>query len=136
MNTYLKIEWWNDCDFGDMLWQTGRHDWVYIDSDLLAPEYVVEQEGGEDMHGVYTAEVQRWVKVIKCVFVAPEYLLDALHVMAVCDHVLLYDKMGQVYNVDAADIGVKWNDNGCLAVVTLSFEVDSVVKTTVCINMA
>ena len=37
MNKYLKFEYWNTCDLGNIYYQGGQHFWFYLDGDVLEP---------------------------------------------------------------------------------------------------
>ena len=45
MNKYLKFEYWNTCDLGNIYYQGGQHFWFYLDADILEPFHEETEDG-------------------------------------------------------------------------------------------
>ena len=60
----IKIEYWNTCDFADILYQTNWKQRLYIDTEISRPEYPIEIETNKDGEGNDIPEFQRWQKGI------------------------------------------------------------------------
>lgn len=134
MNTYIKLEWWNECDLAETLYSEGLHNVLYIDGDAARAEYLVEEEGTESITGVFTPDLQSWTKRVQIDFPAAEFLIDALHHAALCDTVYYYDKFGGVFQVYNLSVQHEFLEGDCLAIVTVSFDIAGIIKT-VCANM-
>lgn len=74
----MKIEFWNDCDALDILYQQGFRQAVYINTVLSNPSY-----------NIFQGEFDKWKKVYGFDLIAPEYLVDALMTLPMHDNVLI-----------------------------------------------
>lgn len=128
---YLKLEWWDQKDLifekGRLVYEGGFMNKLFIDSQLGKPEYPFTEEG-EERDGYFFVEKQISEKRYKFTFLAPEYLLDALRLVRLSDHVFVTDMFGTRYKVDTILFTPKWQTQGNLASVEVEFETDTVVK--------
>lgn len=128
----LKIVWWND----EPLYYTGGHieydgsykNILYLCSELAKPEYNFEEEG-ETRDGVFFPEKQISEKKYKFSFIAPEYMCDAMRLIRMSDHVIIYNDNEQ-YNADSFLITPSWQDQGDIAGVDAEFTTQTIVKKT------
>ena len=127
----LLLEWADieDLDYegGTFKYADGFKNKLYIDSQLGKPEYKFEEEG-EDRDGFFFPEKRISEKVYKFTFLAPEYLLDALRIVRLSDHVFITDMYGKKYRCDTILMTPKWEAQGNLASVQVEFETGTVVK--------
>lgn len=100
---------------------------LYICTELGKPEYQFEEEG-ETRDGYFFPEKQISEKRYKCIFLAPEYLIDAMRFIRMSDFVKIKDQYGRIYNCDTFLITPKWQTQGDLASVEIEFETNTVVK--------
>lgn len=132
ISSYLKIEWYND---DDLVFDGGRfvfnnpqfHNFLYFATEVGKPEYTFEEEG-ESRDGFFFPEKQLSEKRYKCTILAPEYLCDVMRLIRMCDHVMVTDKYGRIYDCDQFLITPEWQEQGDLASVEIEFETDTVVK--------
>jgi len=91
---YTLIEWTNTCDLSDVIYQEidgcSFKNRMYIDSELLKPEYPFKEEGEEDGNYKINILFQKWEKkqsllVAKC----PEFIVDALTAMRLHDTITI-----------------------------------------------
>ena len=134
MNTFIKLEWWNDCDLHGTLYSEGLKNWLYVDGDAGRAAYAVDEQGVESDTGEFTPELQRWTKRVSIEFPAPEFMIDALHYATLCDNVYYYDKFGGVFRCEFPAVNFEWIEGECIAVVEFSFQIATVLKTT-CQNL-
>lgn len=132
MSPYLKIEWYNDenlvFDGGQFVFNNPRfHNFLYFATEVGKPEYTFEEEG-ESRDGFFFPEKQLSEKRYKCTILAPEYLCDVMRLIRMCDHVMVTDKYGRIYDCDTFLITPDWQEQGDLASVEIEFETDTVVK--------
>lgn len=130
LDNYLKIEYW-DAESIEVPW--GLIDYsipfkwiVYLPTQLGRPDYEFEEQVTK-RDGYQFIEKQISEKTFKFNFVAPEYLLDALRIIRMCDYIQITNK-GDVYTVDQFLITPKWQDGGYLAAVEAEFQCDTVIK--------
>jgi hypothetical protein len=131
VDEYLKIEWWDEenliFDEGAIVYKNPSFkNRIYLCSQLARPDYNFEEEG-EDRDGYFFPAKQISEKVYKFNFVAPEYLLDAMRLIRMADHVEITNK-GEKYTADSFLITPSWEDQGDLAGVDAEFETSTVVK--------
>ena len=127
---YLKIQWW---DAENLYFESGHIDYtppfrntLYLKTELGKPEYPFEEQGS-NRDGFFFPEKQISEKTYKFVFLAPEYLLDAIRVARMSDAIRI-TSMGQVYNCDTFLITPTWETQGDLASVEAEFECATIVK--------
>jgi hypothetical protein len=102
---------------------------------LQRPEWIIEEEGTEDGEGNFLATFQRLVKRYKFIFYAPEYILDALMLVPMCDTVTVVSENGETQEEtltvedNTFKVTPEWTDTKGFAKVTCEFDVDAVIKT-------
>jgi len=130
VTNYLKIEYYNRDGIywvgGHIEYYTGYKNVVYLDTQLGMPEYTFNEEA-EERDGHTFVENQISEKKFKFVFIAPEYLLDAMRLIRLNDYITITCK-GISYTVETFLITPKWLEGGYLASVEAEFECDTVVK--------
>ena len=135
VNDYLKIEWY---DAQDLVMPNSRivykingsvqyKNVVYLNTQLGMPDYDFEEEG-ETRDGLYFPEKMISVKTHKFVFLAPEYLLDAMRFIRMSDTVKITDWTGTAYTCDTFLMTPKWQAPGMLAAVDAEFKTNLVAK--------
>lgn len=131
MSKYMKIEWF---DIEDLQFDNGAivyknpffKNVVYLPTELGKPEYPFKEDG-EDRDGYFFPEKQISEKTYKFVFLAPEYLCDAMRIIRMSDYVNVYFD-GRTYNCDTFLITPKWQTQGDIASVETEFECGTVIK--------
>jgi len=128
---YLRLSWWDDTDVilgnGRIRYENGFKNILYISAQLGKPSYPFVEEG-EDRDGLFFAAKQISEKKYSFTFLAPEYILDALRLVRMSDHVLITDMYGTEYKVDTILLTPKWQTQGDLASVEVEFETNTVIK--------
>lgn len=127
---YMKISYW---DKESLQFSNGLIDFtnafkftMYLPTQVGQPEYTFEEQL-EERDGYQFIEKQISEKTYRFVFVAPEYLLDAMRIIRMMDYVQITSR-GEVYEVDRFLITPEWQDGGYLASVTAEFQCDTVIK--------
>ena len=131
IDRYLKISWWDEEDLtfdsGKIIYENPSfRNILYLDTDIGKPEYKFEEDGKE-RDGYFFAEKQLSEKVYKFVFIAPEYVCDAIRFIRLSDNIVI-SKSHDTYNVDSFLAEVNWQDQGDLANVDVEFRTGTVVK--------
>lgn len=131
VDEYLKIEWWDEenliFDECAIVYKNPSFkNRVYLCTQLARPDYNFEEDG-EDRDGYFFPAKQISEKVYRFNFIAPEYLLDAMRLIRMSDHVVITCK-GETYTADSFLLSPTWEDQGDLAGVDAEFETATVVK--------
>ena len=98
---------------------------IYMNTQIGKPEYDFEEEATDRM-GYTFIESQVSKKIYKFVFLAPEYLCDALRIVRLCENKKITSKL-QVYDLTTFSMEPEWEDQGDLAAVECEFETDTVI---------
>lgn len=129
VDDYLLLEYSNSYNF-EM--KNGMVDFsdnfkfkCYLDTQIGRPEYNFEEEATERM-GYSFIESQVSKKIYKFIFIAPEYLCDALRIVRLCDIKQITSKE-QIYDLTTFTMEPDWEDQGDLASVECEFETDTVI---------
>lgn len=97
----------------------------YLKTQIGKPEYSFEEEATERM-GYTFIESQVSKKIYKFVFLAPEYLCDALRIVRMCNTKRIISRL-QTYDLIAFSMEPEWEEQGDLASVECEFETDTVI---------
>lgn len=101
---------------------------LYLHTQLGKPDYPFEEDVTK-RDGYTFIEKQVSEKKYKFTFLAPEYLIDAMRIIAMHNTILITNVDGTEYEVDHFLITPKWDTVGDLASVDVEFECDTIVKT-------
>lgn len=134
LSGFTKIEWYDATN----LYYTGGHvqyefgllgyyrNYIYVCAPLGKPDYEFDEEG-ENRDGYFFPEKQLSEKTYRCIFLAPEYLCDALRIVRLSDYkTVIYE--GITYNCDTFQITPKWQTQGDLASVETEFQTNTIIK--------
>jgi len=139
MNKYLKFEYWNTCDLGNIYYQGGQHFWFYLDGDVLEPFHEETEDGQENGDGTFIPTYRKGVKRYRIrTSLVPDYLIDAMQRMKLHDNIELTFKTGEIEQIYNVEIEAEWVFEKYLwqAIVTLTFDMDEkVVVSGCCDNM-
>jgi len=131
---FLKIEFWDEESL-DLGANKGRVNYtenfryrVYLKTQLGRPAYPIEEQV-EKRDGHTFVEKQVSEKTFKFTFLAPEFLLDAMRLIRLSDHVEVTSK-GDTYEPETFLITPTWKDGGFIASVSAEFQTDTVIKKT------
>lgn len=97
----------------------------YLDAKIGKPEYSFEEEATERM-GYTFIESQVSKKIYKFIFIAPEYLCDALRIVRLCESKQITCEL-QTYDLTTFSMDPKWEEQGDLASVECEFETDNII---------
>lgn len=139
MATYIKLEWKNTCDLGNIYYQSNYWNKIYLDASIGRPDYLYEIEEESNDDAVKIANYQKLEKAYKIEVYVPEYVVDALQAMQLHDTIRLSLTDGSYSSsIRNVKVNASWEDisNHCLALVEITFQQDDqVVKTSCCNNL-
>jgi len=127
--TFLKISWWNDHDLGDVVYQSGFRNVIYLDIEVDEPAYQTTIESDLNGDNVEVTKFRKWVKMYHFKTWMTEDLVDAFSFMQIHDNVEVTLQTGQLIEAAKHSLRaeVKWETIGCLAEVNVTFNEDYVV---------
>lgn len=98
---------------------------VYINALIGKPQYNFE-ETETNRNGYSFLERAVSKKTYQFTFMAPEYLCDALRLIKLCSEVTIKHK-GKTYEPITFDMNARWEEQGDLASVNVSFDTDNIL---------
>lgn len=131
MSRYLKIEWRNSTDLGEVYYNGGFTGKMLLDVEVERPEYPVEIESDLNGDNQEIPKFRKWSKEYKFKVWGTEDLVDAFTFMQIHDTINITLQTGQQIVVDKMTVEIDWENIGCLAEMTVSF-IESYVVATGC----
>lgn len=129
VDDYLLLEYYNSYNFelknGIVDFSDNFKFKCYLNTQVGKPEYDFEEEATDRM-GYTFIESQVSKKIYKFVFLAPEYLCDALRIVRLCENKCIVSKL-QTYDLITFSMEPNWEEQGDLASVECEFETDTVI---------
>lgn len=130
VDDYLLLEYYNSYDFelknGIIDFSDNFKFRCYLPSQIGKPEYNFEEEATERMgHTFIESQVSK--KTYKFIFLAPEYLCDALRIVRLCGNKQIVSR-NQTYDLTAFNMKPEWEEQGDLASIECEFETDTVIS--------
>lgn len=135
MNKYLKFEYWNTCDLGNIYYQGGQHFIFYLDADVGEPIHEEVEEGQENGDGDFIPTYRRQMKRYRIrTGLIPDYLIDAIQRMKLHDNIELTFKSGEIEQIYNVDCEVEWQFEkyAWQGTVTLTFDMDESITVGAC----
>ena len=135
MNKYLKFEYWNTCDLGNIYYQGGQTFRFFLDADVGEPFYEEVEDGQENGDGDFVPTFRRQIKKYTIrTGLLPEHLIDAMKRMELHDHVELTFKTGEVEQIYNVSIENEWQfeKRSDQTTAVISFDIDEKVTTGAC----
>jgi hypothetical protein len=134
-NPYHILEWKHLHDLGDIIYQTGYINRLFLNIELGEPEYEIEEEVLKDINGNEVETLVRTRKVYKTVIPElPEYIVDSLSLTlqgASEITITLPENVGTISNIKQARVESTWVNDGCAANVQITFKLEeSIIKKT------
>ena len=135
MNKYLKFEYWNTCDLGNIYYMGGQHFWFYLDGDVMEPFHEETEDGQENGDGDFIPTFRRGMKRYRIrTGLVPDYMVDAIQRMKLHDHIELTFKTGEIEQIYNVDVEMEWVfEKMChQATVVLTFDMDEKIVIGAC----
>lgn len=135
MNKYLKFEYWNECDLGNIYYQGGQKFMFYLDADVGEPLHEDIEEGQENGDGDFIPTYRRQMKRYRIrTGLIPDFLIDAMQRMKLHDNIELTFKTGEVEQIYNVDIEPEWQFEkyAWQGTVTMTFDMDESITVGAC----
>lgn len=135
---FTRLEWNNDgCDLGEILYQTGFTNVVFLTSTIAKEDPQIEEEGFTDGLNNFYPSIQKYIDNLSLEDMLPFYLADALVLMSMHKKVLI--TLPQfIYSSEIRNIktNISQQDGGHAYLVTVKFQQETqYVNTSCCNNM-
>jgi hypothetical protein len=89
---YTKLTWWHKCDIGNLLYQTGYVNMLYIDSNLIKLDPEILEEGKEDGEKNFIPSFIKLTDNIEFSDIFPDHIINALEAVSLHDYVFITTK--------------------------------------------
>lgn len=121
LKKYTKLEWWHSCDIGPLLYQTGYHNILYFDTELIKDEPQILEESEEDGNKDLIVKFIKYIDNIRFDDFVPEYIVNALLPVRLHKNVAITTK-DNLYTGTAKGMIVKHTWYRCYAKVDITFQ--------------
>ena len=134
LTSELTLEWWNDCDICNILYQTGFQNKIYLNTDVFAPEYKFYEDAEEDDERNIIAYNQIAHKYYKFEIVGSEALCDAFSIIRMHDNIKLTFLNGSQYDLldFTPDFDAIKDCYGTMQKIECTFRIGSCIKSACC----
>lgn len=92
LRKYTKLTWWSPCDIGNLLYQTGYINTLYLEAEPIKsdPEYL--EEGSEDGEKNFIPKFVKLTDIVTMQDFMPEHVVDALSAVIIHPYVYVTTK--------------------------------------------
>lgn len=135
---YLKLDFYHTCNLGDINYEDGFRQTLFLDAEPMEDEYPYVERGIENGLGVFIPSFQRQdkMRIVRTKLVT-SFLVDVLHRLKMHHYVTLTDLVGDVWDVKQIDTEHEWfGEDKYYALATMTMDLDEAVVTTACCKKA
>ena len=106
---YIAITFKHSCNLGDIVYDTGFEQVLYLQSEPMESAFPYVEKGAENGYGLFVPTYQRQDKtyIIRTLLIA-DYIVDVLHRLKLHDTISLTDLVGDVHEIDEIDTEHTW----------------------------
>lgn len=128
---YLKFAFEHSCDLGEITYDDGFTQVLYLETETMEPTFPYTEKGQENGYGQFVPTFQRQDKVylIRTMLI-PQHIVDVLHRLKLHDTVTLTDLVGDSFTVKEIDTEHEWQFQDryyAIATVTVNLGEDIVI---------
>jgi hypothetical protein len=106
---YLIIDYYNECDLGDILYHHGFTQTLWFESEPMEQSYPLEDKGVENGEGRFVRVFARQVKKYLCRTNAmPDYMVEVFHRMKLHDVITLTNLFGDTNTLYNLEVDNEW----------------------------
>ena len=133
---YLKIDFYNTCDFYNILYHSGFTQTLWFESETMETSYPIEEEGVKNGEGTFVRTFARQTKKYMVrTLKMPDYMVDVFNRMKLHDTVILTDLQGDENDVYNLEVDHEWLfDDKYYALITLIFDYNETAVVMGCCN--
>ncbi len=106
---YVTLSFSNCCNIGDLLYEDGFYQTLWLKSDNIEQSYPYTEKGQENGEGKFIPTFRRQEKVytIRTGLVS-QYMVDVLNRLKLHDVMTFIDQVGETFNVESVDVEYEW----------------------------
>jgi hypothetical protein len=106
---YLTINYYNDCDLGDILYQDGFEQTIWFESETMETTFPQDEEGMKNGEGRFVRSFARQTKkYIARTKEMPDFMVEVFNRMKLHDTVELTDLVGNVNDIYNLEVEHEW----------------------------
>ncbi|MEN6569060.1 MAG: hypothetical protein ABFC18_03505, partial [Rikenellaceae bacterium] len=131
---YLTINFSHSCNLGDLLYEDGLEQTLYLETEAMEPTFPYTEKGQENGYGQFVPTWQRQEKnyIIRTLLI-PQFIVDVLHRLKLHDTVEIIDLVGDTWTVKSIDVEHDWQfDDKYYALATLTVDLNETIVITAC----
>ena len=123
---FLRLEWWSDCDFDNIVYQYGYRNRLWLDAILDTPRPEITKDTNDNDNN-FTANYMSLKNFYQLKILVPEFMYDALIRLPLYGsegangHVSLTTPNGDCGELHEINITAEWQENSCLCYMTIEF---------------
>ena len=131
---YLRIDFSNSCDLGDILYQNGLIQSIWLESETMETTFPMEEEGKKNGEGKFIRTFARQVKkYLTRTMALPDYMVDVFNRMRLHNQVSIIDLVGYENDIYNLEVETEWlYDDKYYAKNNLTFDYDEAVIVSAC----
>lgn len=106
---YLKLAFEHSCDLGEITYDDGFSQVLYLETETMEPTFPYTEKGQENGYGQFVPTFQRQDKLYLIrTGLIPQFIVDVLHRLKLHDTVTLTDLVGDSWTVKEIDTEHEW----------------------------
>ena len=131
---YLTIQFFHSCNLGEIIYEDGFEQYLWLDSETMEPTFPYTEKGQENGYGQFVATFQRQDKVyIIRTNLVPQFIVDVLHRLKLHDNIALTDIVGDAWIVKEIEVEHEWQfSDKYYALATITVNLDEGIVITGC----
>ena len=133
---YIRIVFSNTCDLGDIVYDDGLEQTLWLETEPMENLYPLDEEGAKDGEGKFIRSFGRQVKkYIARTKEVPSFIIEVLYRMILHDSIELTDLVGDTNTVQNLEVEHEWlGDDKYYGKADLTFDYDEVFVIGGCCN--
>jgi hypothetical protein len=131
---YLKFAFEHSCDLGEITYDDGFSQVLYLETETMEPTFPYTEKGQENGYGQFVPTFQRQEKVYLIrTMLLPQFIIDVLHRLKLHDTIVLTDLVGDTNTVTDIEVEHEWQfDDKYYALATITVGLGEEIIVTGC----
>jgi hypothetical protein len=106
---YLKFAFEHSCDLGEITYDDGFSQVLYLETETMEPTFPYTEKGQENGYGQFVPTFQRQEKTYLIrTMLLPQFIVDVLHRLKLHDTIVLTDLVGDTNTVTDIEVEHEW----------------------------
>lgn len=131
---YLKFAFEHSCDLGEITYEDGFIQVLYLETETMEPTFPYTEKGQENGYGQFVPTFQRQDKLYLIrTGLIPQHIVDVLHRLKLHDTITLTDLVGDSFTVKEIDTEHEWQfQDRYYAIATITVNLNEGIVVTGC----